>query len=109
MKRYALTLNLKKDDALVEEYIQHHQNVWKEVEESLHASGIQRLNIYRIGYQLFMVMEVNDDFSFADKAAADANNPKVQEWENLMWKYQSPIEGAAPGEKWILMDCIYEL
>jgi len=39
----------------------------------------------------------------------DAANPKVQEWEALMWKYQQPLPGTAPGEKWMLMDKIYHL
>jgi L-rhamnose mutarotase len=54
-------------------------------------------------------MEVNDDFSFEKKQHADTNNTKVQEWEELMWKYQQPLVGTAKGEKWILMDKIFEL
>ncbi|MNY83627.1 L-fucose mutarotase [compost metagenome] len=56
-----------------------------------------------------MIMEVNEAFSFADKAAMDAGNEKVQEWETLMWKYQQAVPGAKPGEKWIMMDRIFEL
>jgi L-rhamnose mutarotase len=56
-----------------------------------------------------MIMEVNDSFSFEAKGAADAANPKVQEWEKLMWKYQKALPGAKPGEKWILMNKIFEL
>jgi L-rhamnose mutarotase len=33
----------------------------------------------------------------------------VQEWEELMWKYQQAIPGAKPGEKWVLMNKIFEL
>ena len=39
----------------------------------------------------------------------DEANPAVQEWETLMWKYQQAIPWAAAGEKWILMDKIFEL
>jgi L-rhamnose mutarotase len=56
-----------------------------------------------------MIMEVNDEFSFEKKQQADRDNPKVQEWEQLMWKYQQPIAGAAKGEKWILMEKIFGL
>jgi L-rhamnose mutarotase len=56
-----------------------------------------------------MIMEVNDDFSFERKAAMDQNNTKVQQWEELMWKYQQPLEGAAEGEKWMLLDKIFDL
>jgi len=35
---------------------------------------------------MLMILEVNDYFSFEAKARADQKNPKVQEWEELMWK-----------------------
>jgi L-rhamnose mutarotase len=56
-----------------------------------------------------MIMQVNASFSFEAKAAADLADPKVQEWENLMWRYQSPLPGSKPGEKWMLMDQIFTL
>jgi L-rhamnose mutarotase len=28
----------------------------------------------------------------------DADNPKVQEWEALMWKYQQALPSAKPGK-----------
>ncbi|OYX85880.1 MAG: hypothetical protein B7Y83_03325 [Flavobacteriales bacterium 32-34-25] len=39
----------------------------------------------------------------------DANNPKVQEWEELMWKFQQALPFAKSGEKWMLMEKIFEL
>jgi L-rhamnose mutarotase len=33
----------------------------------------------------------------------------MQEWEALMWKYQKPVSGARPGEKWVLMEKIFEI
>jgi len=58
---------------------------------------------------LFMIMEVNDQFSFEAKGKADAANEKVQKWEQLMWKYQEAMPGAKPGEKWMLMEKIFQL
>ena len=54
-------------------------------------------------------MEVNDTFSFEAKAKADAANPKVREWEELMWTFQKPLPGAKPGEKWLPMERIFKL
>jgi L-rhamnose mutarotase len=54
-------------------------------------------------------MEVNNHFDFAAKATADAQNPKVEEWEQLMWTFQQPLPFAAPGEKWMLMKKIFTL
>lgn len=109
MKRYTLALDLKNDEQLIKEYEEYHRNVWKEIRESIAGSGIEQMEIYRTGNRLFMIMEVNDDFSFEKKSQADAANEKVQQWETLMWKFQQPLPWAREGEKWILMDKIFEL
>lgn len=109
MKRYCLTLDLKDDPKLIEEYEGHHKKVWPEIINSIKDAGIEHMEIYRQGTRLFMIMEVNDDFSFEKKGAADKSNPKVQEWEELMWKYQQPLTGAPKGEKWMLMKRIFDL
>ncbi|MBD0278091.1 MAG: L-rhamnose mutarotase [Flavisolibacter sp.] len=109
MKRYCLTLDLKNDDRLIAEYEQYHQKIWPEIESSIKESGILNMEIYRFHNRLFMVMETTDDFSFEKKAEMDAANPKVQEWETLMWQYQQALPGAKPGEKWMLMKKIFEL
>ena len=109
MKRYCLTLDLKKDDQLIHEYEEHHKKVWPEIISSIKGSGIKQMEIYRLGTRLFMIMEVSDDFSFERKAEMDNTNKKVQQWEELMWKYQQALAEAAPGEKWILMNKIFDL
>ncbi len=107
--RYCLALDLKDDERLIAEYEAHHQQVWPEILKSIREAGIERLEIYRVSNRLFMIMEVMKDFSFEKKAAGDASNPAVIEWETLMWKYQQSLPGARPGEKWMLMNKIFEL
>lgn len=109
LKRYCLALDLKDDAALIAEYEAHHKNVRPEIIKSIKDSGIEVLDIYRTGNRLFMIIEAGDDFSFEKKNAADASDPKVQEWEQLMWKFQQAMPWAKPGEKWILMDQIFQL
>jgi len=109
MKRYCLALDLKNDPALIAAYEAYHQNVWPEILKSIIGSGIEQMEIYRAGNRLFMIMEVNDTFSFDAKSRADANNSKVQEWETLMWQYQQALPFAKPGEKWTLMEKIFSL
>jgi len=58
---------------------------------------------------MFMIMEVDDSFCFERKAAMDAANPKVQEWEQVMWKFQQSMPFAKQGEKWMLFKKIFEL
>ncbi len=109
MKRYCLALDLKPDPALIAEYEAHHRAVWPEILDSIRAAGIEHLEIYRVGNRLFMVIEADDNFSFEQKAALDAANPKVQEWEMLMWRYQQALPNARPGEKWMVMERIFEM
>ena len=109
MRKYCLTLDLKDDLALIAEYEKYHLAVWPEIRQSIIDSGITNMEIYRFDTRLFMIMETGDSFTFEKKAALDAANPKVQEWENLMWNYQQPLKKALKGEKWVLMNKIFEL
>jgi L-rhamnose mutarotase len=108
-KRYCLTLDLQDDPQLIADYKRYHEKIWPEITRSIKDSGIEDLEIYQLGMRLFMVMEVSEQFSFEAKARADRENAKVQEWENLMWKFQKPLPNAKPGEKWLLMDRIFKL
>jgi len=109
MKRYSLALDLKEDEALIKEYEEYHQHIWPEIVDSIKETGIEQMEIFRVANRLFMIMETNDEFSFEAKTIADGVNPKVQEWETLMWKYQQAIPGSKPGEKWRLMEKIFDL
>lgn len=108
-RRYCLTLDLKNDPALIAEYRKYHERVWPEILKSIKDSGIEDMQIYLLGTRMFMIMEVNDSFSFAAKGAADKANPKVQEWEQLMWKFQQALPQAKPGEKWLMMERVFKL
>ena len=109
MKRHCLALDLKDDPELIQAYEEHHAKVWPEILKSITDSGIETMQIYRAGNRLFMIMEVNEHFSFEAKGQADLHNPKVQEWEKLMWKFQQSLLEAKPGEKWLLMERIFKL
>jgi len=108
-RRYCLALDLKDDPKLIAEYKKYHEKIWPEITHSIKQSGIEDLEIYLLGTRLFMIMEVTDGFSFEDKREADRTNPKVQEWERLMWRFQQPLPQATPGEKWLLMERIFKL
>jgi L-rhamnose mutarotase len=108
-KRYCLTLDLKDDPALIAEYRRHHVKIWREITSSIKDAGIVDLEIYLLGARMFMIMEVDDSFSFDAKSKADRANAKVREWEELMWKFQKPLPQAKAGEKWLLMERIFKL
>lgn len=111
MKTYCLALDLHDDPDLIAEYKRYHQpeNVWPEVVANIRSQGVISEEIYLLGTRMVMVLRTADDFSFDAKAAADQADPKMRAWEELMWKYQKPAPHAKPGEKWILMEKIFEL
>jgi len=109
LKRHCFALDLINDQELISEYKKHHENVWPEIVASIKNAGIETLDIYLVGNRLFMIMEVNASFSFEKKVLSDQTNPKVQEWESLMWNYQKSLPVSKPGEKWLLMEKIYDL
>ena len=108
-RRFCLTLDLKNDPALIAEYKRHHEKVWPEIIQSIRDSGILDMEIYLLGTRMFMIIEADENFSFEAKSAADRQNPKVQQWESLMLKFQQPLPQAAPGEKWMPMEKIFKL
>jgi L-rhamnose mutarotase len=83
--------------------------VWPEILESIRAAGVNDLEIYLLGTRMCMVLDVSEDFSFEKKMELDLRNPKVQEWEKLMWRFQQALPQAKPGEKWLLMERIFAL
>ena len=109
LTRYCLALDLKDDEKSIQLYEDYHKTVWPEILESIKKSGIQHMEIYRVGHRMFMIMEVDESFSFEEKQKADALNPKVQEWENLMWEFQKALPFAQKGEKWMVMKKIFSL
>ena len=108
-RRYCLTLDLKEDPELIADYRRYHERVWPEITQSIRDAGIEDMEIYLLGARLFMIIEVNEGFSFETKAESDRANPKVREWEELMWKFQKPLPQAKPGEKWLPMERIFKL
>jgi L-rhamnose mutarotase len=109
LQRYCFTLDLHDDPALIEEYKRYHRAVWPEILESLRGAGVEGLEIYLLGTRMFLILEAGPEFSLEAKAAADTANPIVQEWEKLMWRFQKPLPQAKPGEKWLLMEKVFDL
>ena len=108
-RRFCLTLDLKDDPKLIADYKRYHERIWPEITRSIKDSGIEDMEIYLLGTRMFMIMEVNESFSFERKAKSDELNPAVQEWEKLMWSFQQALPQARSGEKWLPMERIFKL
>jgi len=109
--RYTFSCDLKEDPELIAEYKNYHAagNAWPEITKSIRDAGILEMEIYLTGNRMFMIMETVETFDPQRKADMDAANPKVQEWESLMWKYQQELPWAPAGIKWIPLEQIFKL
>ncbi len=109
MPRHCLTLDLQDDPKKIAEYKRYHEQIWPEVRDSLFDAGVKEMEIYLAGTRMFMIMDVDDGFSFENKAAMDSANPKVLEWETVMANFQAVPEGADPVKRWIPMEKVFDL
>lgn len=109
LPRHCLTLDLKDDQAAIAEYKRYHVKIWPEVKQSLFEAGIVDMEIYLLGTRMFMIMDVNNAFSLEAKAAADAVNAKVQEWEAVMHGFQKQLSQSRKDQWWVPMERVFSL
>ncbi len=102
-----LTCNLVADKKMQEEYLNYHATQfekWPEVAKGFCNASFQQLLIYKNGRQLVLVISIPKGESL-DKLNPKTveNNPRVDEWNKIMSKYQEGIEGTKKGETWIFL------
>jgi L-rhamnose mutarotase len=111
MQQLYFALDLRDDRVSMAKYEEWHRpgNIWPEIVESLRTAGISELQILRCGNRLIMVIEASAEFSIAKLTSLETVNPRVREWEELMWQFQLPLPFAGVGEKWVPMKPIFSL
>jgi L-rhamnose mutarotase len=111
MQQLYFALDLRDDPALIAEYEDWHRpdRIWREIVESLRTAGVNELQILRCGNRLIMVIEASAEFSITKLTTLQTANPRVREWEELMWRFQLPLPFAEVGGKWVPMTSIFSL
>lgn len=106
LHRFCFALDLVNDAALIAAYEQRHApgGVWPEVLADIRAQGVVEMEIWRVGTHMVMIVQAPEGFPLARAA-----EPRVDEWEALMSRYQRPLQNAAPGDKWAPMTRIFAL
>lgn len=102
-----LTANLVMDTALQNEYLEYHKNQfskWPEVAKGFCNAEFQRVLLFRNERQLMLVITIPDHKTLDElNPKTTENNPKMDEWNSIMKKYQEGIEGTKPGEVWVFL------
>ncbi|MFD2287681.1 L-rhamnose mutarotase [Pedobacter petrophilus] len=100
-----LSANLVKDKKLQDEYLDYHQTQfekWPEVSKGFCNAQFQRLAIFKKDRQLMLMISISKGKKLDDlNPKTTLNNPRVDEWNAIMKKYQEGIEGAKPEEVWV--------
>jgi L-rhamnose mutarotase len=111
IQRHVLLLDLVDDAEAIARYEAWHAAgaVPAAVTASIREAGITAMEIYRTGNRLVMVMDTDDSFDAARKAAEDASNPAVIAWETQMNTVQRPLPWASPDAKWTEAPRIFSL
>jgi L-rhamnose mutarotase len=108
--RHCLALDLRDDPVLIARYEAHHREVWPEVQAHLRAHGVRELQIFRLGTRLVMLLDTDDALFDAQRmAAVERGDPRLREWETLMWQFQTPTPWTPEGMKWTPMVSICHL
>ena len=102
-----LTAKLVADPGLQKEYLDYHATQfekWPEVSSGFCNADFQRLLVYKSGRQLMLVISIPRGKTLDElNPRTTQNNPRVDEWNRIMSKYQLGIEGTKPGEVWVFL------
>jgi len=108
-----LTANLVTDPKMQQEYLSYHKTQfqkWPQVSQGFCNAGFQQLLVFKNGRQLMLIISVPKGESL-DKLnpLTTKNNPKVDEWNKIMAKYQEGIAGTKKGETWVFFKPINKI
>lgn len=100
-----LSANLVKDPKMQQEYLNYHATQfqkWPEVSRGFCNADFQQLLVFKTGRQLMLVISIPKGKTL-DKLnpLTTKNNPRVNDWNKIMSKYQEGIEGTKKGEVWV--------
>jgi len=100
-----LSANLVKDEKMQKEYLDYHKTQfekWPEISKGFCNAEFQRLAIFKKERQLMLIISIPKGKKLDDlNPKTTLNNPKVDEWNAIMKKYQEGIEGTKPDETWV--------
>lgn len=105
-----MSANLVEDPTLQQEYMDYHATQFEkrpEISQGFCNADFQELLIFKNGRQLMLIISIPEGKTLDElNPKTTENNPKVDEWNALMAKYQEGIEGSDPGEIWAMFKAL---
>lgn len=102
-----LTANLVKDPKLQQDYLNYHATQfkkWPQVSQGFCNADFQQLLVYKSGRQLMLVISIPKGKTLDElNPKTTENNPRVDQWNAIMKKYQEGLPGTKPGEVWVFL------
>ncbi len=102
-----LTANLVSDKKLQQEYLDYHATQfekWPDIAKGFCNADFQQLLIFKNGRQLVLVISIPKGKTLDElNSKTTENNPKMNEWNKIMGKYQEGIQGTKKGETWVFL------
>ncbi len=102
-----LTTNLVANEKQQQEYLDYHATQfqkWPEVAKGFCNANFQQLQLFKNQRQLILVISIPKGESLERlNPKTTENNPRVDDWNKLMSKFQEGIEGAKKGETWVFL------
>jgi hypothetical protein len=101
-----MTANLVKDTVKQKEYMEYHRTQfekWPEISKGFCNADFQQLLVFRNGRQLMLIISIPKGKKLDDlNPKTTENNPRVDDWNAIMSKYQEGIEDAPKGATWVM-------
>ena len=106
MKRVGFVLKVKQDR--LEEYKEHHKNVWPEMRAALSRTGWGNYSLFlRNDGMLFGYVETAD--SLEASLAGMAKEPINAKWQAVMTPFFEALSGDRPDESFVVLEEIFHL
>jgi L-rhamnose mutarotase/Right handed beta helix region len=107
-KYILLTANLVANKKLQQEYLDYHATQfekWPDISKGFCNADFQQLLIFKNGRQLVLVISIPKGKTLDElNPKTTENNPKMNEWNKIMGKYQEGIEETKKGETWVFLN-----
>ncbi|MGJ7029699.1 L-rhamnose mutarotase [Niabella hirudinis] len=102
LQEHIFVVNIAPGDQKLQEYLEHHQHIWPEVEAGFKKAGYKKITLSRFEHLVVMsvVVPAGADLDSMGKVA-ESYDKRCAAWNRLMDTYQEGVPGTTPGQKWV--------